>query len=211
MFRLLPKMQKRVCARICIPLKHQTVTVCLPRFTPAIIYIRPGWALEKLCLRESKLIQHQPDKINQTMTSRISMSLKTFQHTLFIFSGFALSLISCNQEVKNTDPLDNYTDWAIYRGDKKGIQYSELDQINKGNVKELSVAWEYHHGKPEGPSMYSSLPAPLASSSIRRANAPRKPLILNREFLSTSSSASRLEASARSSTEPFTVRSAGRP
>ena len=90
------------------------------------------------------------------MTSRISMSLKTFQHTLFIFSGFALSLISCNQEVKNTDPLDNYTDWAIYRGDKKGIQYSELDQINKGNVKELSVAWEYHHGKPEGPSMYSN-------------------------------------------------------
>ena len=90
------------------------------------------------------------------MTSRINMSLKTFQHTLFIFSGFALSLISCNQEVKNTDPLDNYTDWAIYRGDKKGIQYSELDQINKGNVKELSVAWEYHHGKPEGPSMYSN-------------------------------------------------------
>jgi glucose dehydrogenase len=84
------------------------------------------------------------------------MGFKTFQSKLFIFSGLIVSLMACNQEMKTIDPLDNLTDWGIYRGDKKGVQYSELDQINKDNVKELSIAWEYHHGKAEGPSMYSN-------------------------------------------------------
>ncbi len=54
------------------------------------------------------------------------------------------------------DRYDNYRDWAIYRGDKKANQYSELEQINAGNVHQLEVAWEYHHGDPKGPSMYSN-------------------------------------------------------
>ncbi len=84
------------------------------------------------------------------------MTLKTFHHNFFILYLLVSSLLSCTREATDTDILDNYIDWAIYRGDKKGIQYSELDQINKENVKELTVAWEYHHGKPEGPSMYSN-------------------------------------------------------
>jgi quinoprotein glucose dehydrogenase len=54
------------------------------------------------------------------------------------------------------DPLDNDRDWAIYRGDKKGSQYSSLNQIDTANVGRLVVAWEYHHGEPDGPSMYSN-------------------------------------------------------
>jgi len=54
------------------------------------------------------------------------------------------------------DPRDNFTDWAVYRGDKKANQYSELDQINSSNVHLLEKAWEYHHGDPQGPSMYSN-------------------------------------------------------
>ncbi len=42
------------------------------------------------------------------------------------------------------DPLDNYQDWAIYRGDKKGNQYSELAHIHAGNVNRLKPVWEYH-------------------------------------------------------------------
>ncbi len=80
----------------------------------------------------------------------------TFLQALVLFFGCVLILTTCSQEVSNTDPFDNYQDWAIYRGDKKGIQYSELDQINIENIKGLSVAWEYHHGRPEGPSMYSN-------------------------------------------------------
>ena len=55
-----------------------------------------------------------------------------------------------------TDPYDNYTDWAIYRGDKKSNQYSELAQINATNVHKLEPVWEYHTGDPNGPSMYSN-------------------------------------------------------
>lgn len=54
------------------------------------------------------------------------------------------------------DPLDNDRDWAIYRGDKKGGQYSALNQIDVNNVGRLEVAWQYHHGEPAGPSMYSN-------------------------------------------------------
>lgn len=54
------------------------------------------------------------------------------------------------------DRFDNYRDWAIYRGDKKANQYSLLNQIHTGNVAQLTKVWEYHHGDPKGPSMYSN-------------------------------------------------------
>ncbi len=44
------------------------------------------------------------------------------------------------------DPLDNYSDWAIYRGDKKGNQYAELAQIHAANVHKLELAWQYRTG-----------------------------------------------------------------
>lgn len=54
------------------------------------------------------------------------------------------------------DKYDNYTDWAIYRGDKKSNQYSELAQIHAANVHKLTPVWEYHTGDPNSPSMYSN-------------------------------------------------------
>lgn len=45
-----------------------------------------------------------------------------------------------------TDPLDNYVDWGIYRGDKKGNQYAELAQIHAANVHRLQLAWKYKTG-----------------------------------------------------------------
>ncbi len=59
-------------------------------------------------------------------------------------------------ESKRGDKYDNYTDWAIYRGDKKANQYAELAQINATNVHQLEKVWEYHTGDPNGPSMYSN-------------------------------------------------------
>ena len=44
------------------------------------------------------------------------------------------------------DRLDNYTDWGIYRGDKKGNQFAELAQIHAANVHRLRPVWEYHTG-----------------------------------------------------------------
>lgn len=37
-------------------------------------------------------------------------------------------------------------DWVAYGGTNDGQRFSRLDQINAGNVKKLSVAWEYHTG-----------------------------------------------------------------
>jgi len=54
------------------------------------------------------------------------------------------------------DPMRNYTpvtdamlrnpppsDWLMWRRTFDGYGYSPLDQINKGNVKDLQVAWTW--------------------------------------------------------------------
>ncbi|MFC4871879.1 family 16 glycoside hydrolase [Negadavirga shengliensis] len=84
---------------------------------------------------------------------------------IYLFNIFALvSLFSCQSGQQDAAPLstgggdrfDNYTDWAIYRGDKKANQFSEMAQIHAANVHKLEKAWEYHTGDPNGPSMYSN-------------------------------------------------------
>lgn len=37
-------------------------------------------------------------------------------------------------------------DWPFVGGDANGTRYSELNQINRKNVKELQPAWEFHTG-----------------------------------------------------------------
>ena len=45
------------------------------------------------------------------------------------------------------EPTDGgIADWTYYGGDPGGSRYSPLTQINKSNVTELKVAWEYHTG-----------------------------------------------------------------
>jgi quinoprotein glucose dehydrogenase len=67
----------------------------------------------------------------------------------FVFEGlcYALSIafmLGCQLQAE--DRFDNTHDWAIYRGDKKGNQYSELAQIHAGNVTRLKPVWEYQTG-----------------------------------------------------------------
>ncbi|MEK6782018.1 MAG: PQQ-binding-like beta-propeller repeat protein [Bacteroidota bacterium] len=50
---------------------------------------------------------------------------------------FIALLISCNQS------NDQYTGWKVKGGTPDGIQYSQLDEITKGNVHKLQVAWTY--------------------------------------------------------------------
>ena len=40
----------------------------------------------------------------------------------------------------------NYKDWSIYGGGPENIRYSKLDQINRQNVKNLTVAWTFNTG-----------------------------------------------------------------
>ncbi|MBA82197.1 family 16 glycoside hydrolase [Leeuwenhoekiella sp.] len=71
---------------------------------------------------------------------------------------------------ENTDKYDNFTDWAIYRGDKKANQYSELGQINAANVHALEPVWEYKHGDPDRPSMYSN---PIVVNGLMYFTTPK--------------------------------------
>lgn len=89
--------------------------------------------------------------------------MNSFTHTVNLLA--ILMAISCHKPGSNPpstaenhpiDKYDNYTDWAIYRGDKKSNQYAEMAQIHAGNVHRLQPAWEYHTGDPNGPSMYSN-------------------------------------------------------
>lgn len=41
-------------------------------------------------------------------------------------------------------------DWAVYGGDAENTHYSPLTQINRDNVKDLRVAWEYNTGETGG-------------------------------------------------------------
>lgn len=77
------------------------------------------------------------------------------------------------------DRLDNHLEWGIYRGDKKAIQYSELDAIDSGNVHSLEKVWEYHHGDPNGPSMYSN---PIVIDGLLYFTTPKvRAIALNAE------------------------------
>ncbi|GAC1427313.1 MAG: hypothetical protein NVSMB7_04160 [Chitinophagaceae bacterium] len=50
--------------------------------------------------------------------------------------------ISCNQNRSKNDSLTD-KDWPIYGGNQAGNRYSDADQINLTNVKDLRVAWTY--------------------------------------------------------------------
>jgi quinoprotein glucose dehydrogenase len=87
-------------------------------------------------------------------------------------------LTGCNPgEVSETETditwnnrLDNHTDWGVYRGDQKGIQYSELGEIHTGNVHQLEPAWEYEYsGEPKQPGIYSN---PIIVDGLLYFNTP---------------------------------------
>ena len=95
----------------------------------------------------------------------------------YILFFLCLVSISCEKDASKesskdttTEKYDNYTDWAIYRGDKKSNQYSELAQINATNVSRLKPVWEYHTGDPNGPSMYSN---PIIVEGLMYFTTPR--------------------------------------
>ncbi len=76
--------------------------------------------------------------------------------TLFLAVACETADSERKKEVEQVSRLNNHQDWGIYRGHSTGIQYSELDQINTGNVQRLEKAWEYNHGNPIGPGMYAN-------------------------------------------------------
>ncbi|MDB4384800.1 DUF1080 domain-containing protein [Opitutaceae bacterium] len=71
-------------------------------------------------------------------------------------SGVLSSLIPTF--VSAEDRLDNIVDWGIYKGDSKGVQYSDLSQIHAANVGDLEPVWSYQTGDATSRSTIYSNP-----------------------------------------------------
>jgi quinoprotein glucose dehydrogenase len=70
----------------------------------------------------------------------------------------------------------NKTDWAYYGGDAAGSKYSELSQINRGNVKTLRLAWEWRTEEKNMPA-FGARPGmfevtPLAIDNVLYLSTP---------------------------------------
>jgi len=68
---------------------------------------------------------------------------------MYCTTALRTSLIACTLALCSTGarPDDGPTsEWPHYGGDQGGSRYSQLTQINKANVADLKVAWEYHTG-----------------------------------------------------------------
>ena len=86
--------------------------------------------------------------------------------------GVALAIVVPGTTVANDGLMklmDNPENWAIWGGDYAGTRYSELDEINSGNVGNLQVAWTFstgvlrgHEGGPLviGDTLYIHTPFP---------------------------------------------------
>ena len=61
-----------------------------------------------------------------------------------------LAFFSLSTAVIAADGTNKPGDWPLYHGNSKSWRYSELDQINKSNVKRLKVAWIHQPGDITG-------------------------------------------------------------
>ncbi|TAH22750.1 MAG: pyrroloquinoline quinone-dependent dehydrogenase [Cytophagales bacterium] len=93
---------------------------------------------------------------------------KTVQ-TLFILLTLTVLLLSCqSNETTNQD-------WTTYGGDKSSTRYSALTQINRGNVKNLEVAWVYRTGDADTITNRTQIQCqPIIVNGILYASSPMK-------------------------------------
>ncbi|MEX2513732.1 MAG: PQQ-binding-like beta-propeller repeat protein [Cyclobacteriaceae bacterium] len=67
-----------------------------------------------------------------------------------IICFFFLLIVSFSCGQKGESVYQSGEDWPVYLGSKSSSQYSSLNQVNKENVTQLEVAWEYRTGDIEG-------------------------------------------------------------
>lgn len=76
-------------------------------------------------------------------------------------SGLASALVETGTTAETSSPdeksrLNNFVDWATYRGDKEGTGYSALSQITTENVQLLEEVWTYDTRNLVRPGMSSN-------------------------------------------------------
>ncbi|MGB2628107.1 MAG: PQQ-binding-like beta-propeller repeat protein [Candidatus Acidiferrum sp.] len=64
---------------------------------------------------------------------------------LLVFTSLLLAAAPSAQEMQTLNQ-----DWPSYGGTPEGTHYSSLDQINRGNVQNLTIAWSFDTGEQGG-------------------------------------------------------------
>src|ERR1700744_80220 len=69
------------------------------------------------------------------------MKIKVFCVAFLACASVALVAQSLDPALLKKPATDS---WPTYHGDYSGKRFSVLDQINQGNVKQLTLEWFYH-------------------------------------------------------------------
>ncbi len=87
----------------------------------------------------------------------------------------AILLVQAVLSVFLGTPQTKYRDWAVYGGGSESIRYSDLDQINRGNVRNLRLAWSYDTKDAfEGSEMQCN---PIVVNGVLYATSPKLRII----------------------------------
>ena len=90
-----------------------------------------------------------------------------------------LSILAAPPIYAQTVSSTGMDDWPVWGGDPGGQKYSSLDEIHRGNVTELELAWSWETG--EEPIPGPRLPVP--GQAVRPGNFQATPLAI--EYYST--------------------------
>jgi glucose dehydrogenase len=90
----------------------------------------------------SELISRFP--IARSQSSYHTRLLALFQTALLLVT--ATLLTQCSNRQGESPGREYYAGWQVVGGTPDNIHYSTLDQINRGNVGKLKVAWQYDTG-----------------------------------------------------------------
>jgi len=94
-----------------------------------------------------------------------------FQTGMWIVLGILVLLGGCKKRDYRT--LVTGQDWPVYQGGKHSNQYSPLDQINKQNVKDLILAWDFKTGDKDDKGNTQIQCNPIIIDGILYGSSPK--------------------------------------
>jgi quinoprotein glucose dehydrogenase len=108
------------------------------------------------------------------------MASNIFRQVLFLALISSL-FFSCKRKQEH-NLMEAGLDWPVYLGGNSSAQYSPLDQINKDNVNQLTVAWEYHSGMDHAAKLSQIQCNPIIVGGVLYGTSPKlKVFALNAE------------------------------
>src|SRR5262245_29245624 len=63
-------------------------------------------------------------------------------------------------------PLDRIVEWRYYGGDPDSTRYSALADINRNNVSQLKVAWEWRPNEKPLPEFNQAVPGNFSNTPL---------------------------------------------